>query len=82
MSENITDLHEFISWPPQSVNSYLKSKGWDMIPCFNDYKYVWINILLNKSIIAKIEIVDDSSLGNEMIVDIWCIDFIHSESLN
>jgi hypothetical protein len=78
----IIDLDEFLRKDPQWVNRYFKYIGssWQLIDCFNDNKYVWINILLNKSIIAKTEMIEEDSLGNEMIVDIWCIDSIYSES--
>ena len=79
LAAGLFDLQEFHGWPPTTVNNYFKDKGWIMIDCFNDYKWAWVNHSLNKSIVAKTEMVDEDALGNEMIVDIWWYDGIYSE---
>lgn len=79
LAAGLFNLHEFHGWPPTIVNKYFKEKGWEIIDCFNDYKWVWVNYFLNKSIVAKTEIVDEDVLGNEMIVNIWWYEGIYSE---
>ena len=79
LSAGLFDLQEFHGWPPTTVNSYFKDKGWKMIDCLNDYKWAWVNHSINKSIVAKTEMVDEDALGNEKIIDIWCYDGIYSE---
>ena len=80
LDAGLFDLQEFHGFPPTTVNNYFKDKGWKMIDCFNDYKWAWVNHSINKSIIAKTEIVDEGALGNEMIVDICSYDGIYSDN--
>lgn len=49
---------DFIGRPVQDLHNLLTENGWKMIECFNDYKWVWVNHNLNKSIIAKTEFTD------------------------
>jgi hypothetical protein len=79
MSIDVQDLHEFHGWPPALINIYLHDRGWEIVDCFNDYKYAWVNYSLNKSIVVKIDMVDNDSLGNEMITDVWSYDGIYSD---
>jgi len=79
ISAGLFDLEEFIGYPVRVVNKYFIEKGWQSVDCFNDYKYVWVNNNLNKSIIAKIDMVDDEILGNEVINSIRYFEGIYSE---
>ena len=79
LASGLFDLQEFHGWPTSVVNKYFQDKGWEMIDCFNDYKYVWVNHSLNKSIVAKTEMIDNDSLGNEIIANISWFDGIYSE---
>lgn len=74
------NLDEFISYPIKVVNKYFIDKGWEMVDCLNDYKWVWVNRRLNKSIIAMTEIIDDEILGNEIIHKIYTINSIYKEN--
>lgn len=74
------DLQEFIDCHVNYVNNDLKSEGYVMIDCFNDYKWAWVNHALNKSIIAKTTWLDEDCLGDEFITDIWSYDGIYSDS--
>ena len=78
-SNGLFNLDEFIGYPVQVVNKYFTEKGWEMVDCFNDYKYVWIKTDINKSIIAKVDIIDDENLGNEVVNKIWWNDHIYYE---
>lgn len=80
LSSGLFNLDEFVGWPLNVVNKYFTEKGWQMVACFNDYKWAWVNTLLNKSIIAKSEMVDNEALGNEIVESIWWYDGIYSES--
>ena len=79
MSIDVQDLHEFHGWDPFILSNYLEDKGWKKVDCFNDYKYAWISHSLNKSIIAKIEFVDEDALGNEMVIDVWSFEGVYSD---
>jgi hypothetical protein len=79
LAAGLFDLDEFIGYPILVVNNYFKDKGWEMVDCFNDYKWVWTKLDLNKSIVAKVDFVDDEILGNEVVNSIWWYDGIYSE---
>jgi hypothetical protein len=81
LATGLFNLQEFHGWPINVVNTYFKEKGWQVFDCFNDYKRAWVNHSLNKSIVAKTEMVDNDVLGNEIVVDIWWYDGIYSEPL-
>ena len=72
------NLEEFIGYPIDVVNKYFKDKCWITIDCFNDYKLVWANHLINKSIVAKSQMIDDINLGYEIVVNIWWFEGIYS----
>ncbi len=74
------NLNEFIGYPVFVVNKYFKEKAWQMIECFNDYKWVWVNNEIGKSIIAKVEIIDNETLGNEVIDIIYWYEGIYKET--
>lgn len=80
--ENITSqifLDKFINMPVYFLSYFLCDNGWKVVPCFNDYKWVWVNESINKSIIAKVEMVDDDFPFIELIYSIWAIDHVYSE---
>lgn len=79
LSAGLFDLQEFCGWPVMAVNKYFKDKGWEVADCFNDYKRAWVNRSLDKTIIAKTEMIDDEALGNEIISTIMFYDGIYSE---
>jgi hypothetical protein len=81
LTAGLFNLEEFVGYPVGVVHNYLKEKGWETVECFNDYKYAWIKNDLNKSIIAKIDMVDNEELGNEIINEIRQYDGIYSEPL-
>jgi hypothetical protein len=53
------------------------SEDWVLFDCFNDYKIVFVNEKLNKSIIAKIHYTDQDCI--EVIDSIWVYNGIYSE---
>jgi hypothetical protein len=66
-----------------SIDCYLISKGWKQISCFNDYKYVWINEAANKTIVAKIDMIDNGfDECAEIINQIWYFEGIYSEVIS
>lgn len=81
VSSGLFDLDEFIGFPISVVNSYFIDKGWEAFNCFNDYKHAWVNHSFNKSIVAKIEIVDNEYLGNVIVGSIWWYEGIYSETV-
>lgn len=79
LAAGLFNLDEFIGYPIQVVNNYFKEKGWEMIDCFNDYKWAWVKKDMNKSIIAKVDMIDDENLGNEIVNSIWWYEGTYSE---
>jgi hypothetical protein len=82
LQHGLFDLDEFIGYPIQVVNNYFETKGWVLIECFNDYKYAWIKADINKSIIAFVSMIDDISLGNEVVNSISWFDGIYTDSID
>jgi hypothetical protein len=80
ISAGLFDLDEFIGFPISVVNSYFIDKGWEAFDCFNDYKHAWVNHSLNRSIVAKIEMIDNEYLGNVIVDSIWWYEGIYSET--
>jgi len=70
------DLDAFMGYPISVVNEYFKGKGWQMVDCFNDYKWAWTRVDLNKSIIVKVDFVEDNF---EVVNSITSIDGVYSE---
>jgi hypothetical protein len=74
------DIEKFIGSAVYAVDGYFKSSiGWESVSCFNDYKCVWVNRTLGKSVIAKIEMIDDEFLRNQIVSSICYIDHIYQE---
>jgi hypothetical protein len=73
------EISKFEGFPVTVVDEYLISKGWEKVDCFNDYKWAWTEKSLNLSIIAKTTMIDDESLGNEIILHSWLHEGIYSE---
>lgn len=78
-NNGLFNLDEFIGWPIQFVDKYFREKGWNMIECFNDYKWAWTNNKINKSIVAKVELIDDDVQFSEVVISIWYFDGIYKE---
>jgi len=78
------NLEEFIDFPVLIVHEYFTKKGWEMVECFNDYKWAWIHNSLNKSIIAKVDWTEDDKLIDkgfiEIINSIWYFEGIYKEN--
>jgi hypothetical protein len=73
------NLDEFIGYPILVVNKYFQEKGWKMVECFNDYKWAWVKTDMNKSIIAKVNIIDNEILCNEIVNTICWYEGIYTE---
>jgi hypothetical protein len=75
-------IKEFIGNSVFKLDKELKEDGWQTISVFNDYKWVWVKPSINKSIVAKIDFIDNIELDNEIIIDIWSYDGIYSEHIS
>jgi len=73
------EISKFEGFPVTIVDEYLTNKGWQKVDCFNDYKWAWIEYSLNLSLIAKTIMIDDESMGNEIILHSWLHEGIYSE---
>ena len=75
--KNLDKINLFIGAKSELLREVL-SEDWKTFDCFNDYKIVFINKTINKSIIVKIS-YPEADLA-ETINDIWLIDYLYSES--
>lgn len=82
MGEIPFNLQKFIGSAVYALDGYFNLRvGWESVSCFNDFWYVWVNRILGKSVIAKIQMVDDEFLLNEIVYEIKYIDGIYGENI-
>lgn len=72
----IVFIEDFINEELKIIDKYLADYGFDCVPCFNDYKFVWVNYEYNISIICKIYLNDNAE---EIIESIWYFKGIYNE---
>lgn len=62
-------LDDFIGFPSSYLDEHLALYGFDSIPCFNDYKCVWVSHELNLTIQAHVYHSEEEIGGCYEIID-------------
>lgn len=76
------ELQQFVGKSERDIWLYLHGKGWVSFDCFNDYKTVWINKALNKSIVARVSPsceITPEFVAIMIIESIWSYDGIYTD---
>lgn len=59
-SNKINNLQEFVGKSIKEAKKYFEENGYEITPCFNDYKWVFSKPIINKYIIIKVDHSEES----------------------